>query len=53
VAALSKMKAYLVSATSLAAKARDYGMGKVIRLEVGEEKTERRRTRSWRISSRR
>ena len=37
--ALSKMKAYLVSATSLAAKARDYGMGDVIMLGVGEEKT--------------
>ena|ERR1051326_1134490 len=37
--ALSKMKAYLVSATSLAAKARSYGMGEVIRLGVGEEKT--------------
>jgi len=36
---LSKMKAYLVSANSLAAKARDYGMGDVIRLGVGEEKT--------------
>src|SRR5436853_7549465 len=35
--ALSKMKAYLVSATSLAAKARDYGMGDVIRLGIGEE----------------
>ena len=37
--ALSKMKAYLVSANSLAAKARDYGMGDVIRLGIGEEKT--------------
>ncbi len=37
--ALSKIKAYLVSATSLAAKARDLGMGDVIRLGVGEEKT--------------
>jgi len=37
--ALSKMKAYLVSATSLAAKARGYEMGDVIRLGVGEEKT--------------
>jgi ribonuclease-3 len=37
--ALSKMKAYLVSATSLAAKARDYEMGGVIRLGIGEEKT--------------
>ncbi len=37
--ALSKIKAYLVSATSLAAKSRDYGMGEVILLGVGEEKT--------------
>jgi ribonuclease-3 len=37
--ALSKMKAYLVSATSLAAKARLYGMGDVILLGVGEEKS--------------
>jgi ribonuclease-3 len=37
--ALSKMKAFLVSATALAAKARGYGMGEVIRLGVGEEKT--------------
>ncbi|HKR66505.1 MAG TPA: ribonuclease III, partial [Thermoanaerobaculia bacterium] len=37
--ALSKMKAYLVSAPSLAAKAREYGMGDVILLGVGEEKT--------------
>ncbi|GAC1430402.1 MAG: ribonuclease III [Thermoanaerobaculia bacterium] len=37
--ALSKMKAYLVSATSLAAKARVFGMGDVILLGVGEEKT--------------
>jgi ribonuclease-3 len=37
--ALSKMKAFLVSATSLAAKGREYGMGDVIRLGVGEEKT--------------
>ena len=37
--ALSKMKAFLVSATSLAAKARLYGMGDVIRLGVGEEKS--------------
>jgi ribonuclease-3 len=37
--ALSKMKAYLVSATSLAAKARAYGMGEVIYLGVGEEKS--------------
>jgi len=37
--ALSKMKAYLVSATSLAEKARELGMGEVILLGVGEEKT--------------
>jgi ribonuclease-3 len=37
--ALSKMKAFLVSSTALAAKARGYGMGEVIRLGVGEEKT--------------
>src|SRR5882762_10084818 len=37
--ALSKMKAYLVSATSLAAKARLYGMGDVILLGVGEERS--------------
>jgi ribonuclease-3 len=37
--ALSKMKAFLVSAPSLAAKARHYGMGDVILLGVGEEKT--------------
>ena len=37
--ALSKMKAYLVSATSLAEKARGYGMGDVLLLGVGEEKT--------------
>ena len=37
--ALSKMKAYLVSATSLAEKARALGMGEVILLGVGEEKT--------------
>lgn len=37
--ALSKMKAYLVSAPSLAAKAREFGMGEVILLGVGEEKT--------------
>jgi ribonuclease-3 len=41
--ALSKMKAYLVSAPSLAAKAREYGMGEVILLGVGEEKTGGRR----------
>ena len=37
--ALSKMKAYLVSSTSLAEKARAFGMGEVILLGVGEEKT--------------
>ena len=37
--ALSKMKAYLVSAQSLAAKARRFEMGEVILLGVGEEKT--------------
>ena len=37
--ALSKMKAYLVSAPSLAQKARQYDMGEVILLGVGEEKT--------------
>ena len=37
--AMSKMKAFLVSAPSLAAKARHYGMGEVILLGVGEEKT--------------
>jgi ribonuclease-3 len=37
--ALSKMKAYLVSAPSLAKKAHQYGMGEVILLGVGEEKT--------------
>jgi ribonuclease-3 len=37
--ALSKMKAYLVSANSLAEKARAYGMGDVIYLGVGEEKS--------------
>ncbi|MGZ8709801.1 MAG: ribonuclease III [Thermoanaerobaculia bacterium] len=37
--ALSKMKAHLVSAASLAEKARHYGMGEVILLGVGEEKT--------------
>ena len=37
--ALSKMKAYLVSAASLAAKARDLGMGEAILLGIGEEKT--------------
>ena len=37
--ALSKMKAYLVSAPSLAEKGRRYGMGDVLLLGVGEEKT--------------
>jgi ribonuclease-3 len=37
--ALSKMKAHLVSAPSLAAKARHYGMGDAILLGIGEEKT--------------
>jgi ribonuclease-3 len=37
--ALSKMKAFLVSATSLARKARAYGMGEVLFLGVGEEKS--------------
>ncbi|HUP63289.1 MAG TPA: ribonuclease III [Thermoanaerobaculia bacterium] len=37
--ALSKMKAYLVSAPSLAEKARRYEMGDVILLGIGEEKT--------------
>ena len=37
--ALSKMKAFLVSAPSLARKARELGMGDVILLGVGEEKT--------------
>ncbi|HEX9160800.1 MAG TPA: ribonuclease III [Thermoanaerobaculia bacterium] len=37
--ALSKMKAYLVSATSLAEKARAFGMGEVMLLGIGEEKT--------------
>jgi ribonuclease-3 len=37
--AMSKMKAYLVSATSLAEKARAFGMGDVLFLGVGEEKS--------------
>lgn len=37
--ALSKMKAYLVSAPSLARKARFYSMGEVLLLGVGEEKS--------------
>ncbi len=36
---MSKMKAYLVSAPILAEKARDLGMGDVLMLGVGEEKT--------------
>jgi len=44
--ALSKMKAFLVSANSLGAKARMYGMGDVIFLGVGEEKTGGRRKES-------
>jgi ribonuclease III len=44
--ALSKMKAYLVSASSLAAKARHYGMGEVIYLGVGEEKSGGRKKES-------
>ncbi len=44
--ALSKMKAYLVSATSLAEKARTYGMGDVIYLGVGEEKSGGRKKES-------
>ncbi|HVS32176.1 MAG TPA: ribonuclease III, partial [Thermoanaerobaculia bacterium] len=41
--ALSKMKAYLVSAPSLAEQARRLGMGDVLLLGVGEEKTGGRR----------
>lgn len=37
--ALSKMKAFLVSANSLAEKARAFGMGEVLFLGVGEEKS--------------
>jgi len=37
--ALSKMKAFLVSSASLAAKARELEMGDVILLGIGEEKT--------------
>ncbi len=44
--ALSKIKAYLVSATRLAAKARTYGMGDVIYLGVGEEKSGGRKKES-------
>ncbi len=44
--ALSKIKAYLVSASSLAAKARSYGMGDALYLGVGEEKSGGRRKES-------
>jgi len=44
--ALSKIKAYLVSANSLAEKAREYGMGEVIYLGVGEEKSGGRKKES-------
>ena len=44
--ALSKIKAYLVSANSLAAKARTYGMGEVLYLGVGEEKSGGRKKES-------
>ena len=37
--ALSKMKAFLVSSTSLARKARAFGMGEAIFLGIGEEKS--------------
>ncbi|MEA2165437.1 MAG: ribonuclease [Thermoanaerobaculia bacterium] len=37
--AMSKMKAFLVSSTSLAVKARAYGMGEVLFLGVGEDKS--------------
>jgi ribonuclease-3 len=37
--ALSKMKAFLVSSNSLAEKARTFGMGEVLFLGVGEEKS--------------
>jgi len=37
--AMSKVKAFLVSATSLAARSRAYGMGEVLYLGVGEEKS--------------
>ena len=40
------MKAYLVSATSLAEKARTFGMGDVIYLGVGEEKSGGRKKES-------
>lgn len=41
--ALSKMKAYLVSSTLLARKARDLGMGEMLRLGIGEERSGGRR----------
>ncbi len=44
--ALSKIKAYLVSANSLAEKAREFGMGEVIYLGVGEEKSGGRKKES-------
>jgi ribonuclease-3 len=44
--ALSKMKAFLVSAASLAGKAKLLGMGDVIMLGVGEEKTGGRKKES-------
>jgi len=44
--ALSKIKAYLVSAGSLAVKARHFGMGDVIYLGVGEEKSGGRKKES-------
>jgi len=44
--ALSKIKAYLVSAASLAVKARDFGMGEAIYLGVGEEKSGGRKKES-------
>jgi len=44
--ALSKIKAYLVSAGSLAVKARHFGMGEVIYLGVGEEKSGGRKKES-------
>src|ERR1700730_6209230 len=44
--ALSKITAYLVSASSLAVKARNYEMGEVIYLGVGEEKSGGRKKES-------
>src|SRR5207245_10947977 len=44
--ALSKIKAYLVSAGSLAVKARHFAMGEVIYLGVGEEKSGGRKKES-------